>query len=133
EKVLAHVKALFSANNRDLLEVNSKQADVLEVAEVLFNKAGTAPGMYIQDKGKHIFVMPGVPSEMKYLITEEVIPRLNRFPSPDVFVHKSILTAGIGESFLAQKIAAIEDSLPETIRLAYLPAFGEVRLRLSAK
>ena len=131
--VLAHIETLFSKSNRPLLEVNTKQADVLDIAEVLFNKAGTAPGMYIKDKGKHFFVLPGVPSEMKYLMTAEVLPRLSNFPSPDVLVHKSILTAGIGESTLAMEMASIENSLPDFIQLAYLPSFGEVRLRLSAK
>lgn len=131
--VLAHIETLFSTSNRPLLEINIKQAYVLDIAEVLFNKAGTAPGMYIQDKGKHFFVLPGVPSEMQYLMTSEVIPRLSNFPTPDVFVHKSILTAGIGESSLAMEISGIEKSLPDFIQLAYLPSFGEVRLRLSAK
>ena len=131
--VLAHIETLFSQSSRPLLDVNKKQAYVLDVAEVLFNKAGTAPGMYIQDEGKHFFVLPGVPSEMKYLMTAEVLPRLSNFPNPDVLVHKSILTAGIGESSLAMEIATIENSLPDFIQLAYLPSFGEVRLRLSAK
>lgn len=131
--VLAHIETLFSKSNRPLLELNTKQAYVLDIAEVLFNKAGTAPGMYIQEKSKHFFVLPGVPSEMKYLMTAEVIPRLSNFPTPDVFVHKSILTAGIGESSLAMEMSGIEKSLPDFIQLAYLPSFGEVRLRLSAK
>lgn len=133
ETVLAHIKTLVSANNKPLLAVNQKQAEVLDIAEVLFNEAGTAPGMYIQEQGKHFFVLPGVPSEMQYLMTAEVIPRLSNFPSPDVLVHKSILTAGIGESSLAMQLSMIENSLPDSIQLAYLPSFGEVRLRLSAK
>lgn len=133
DQVLAFIKTMFSERNKPLLDVNIKQAEVLECAEVLFNKAGTAPGMYIQDKEKHIFVMPGVPSEMRYLVNAEIIPRLKRFPSPNVLIHKTVLTAGIGESNLALQLSAIENSLPDYIQLAYLPSFGQVRLRLSAK
>lgn len=133
EVVLAFIKTMFSERNKPLLDVNVKQAEVLECAEVLPNKAGTAPGMYIQDNGKHVFVMPGVPSEMRYLVSEEIIPRLKRFPSRDVLIHKTVLTAGIGESNLALQLATIENSLPDYIQMAYLPSFGQVRLRLSAK
>ena len=133
EDVLAFIKTMFSERNRPLLDANVKQAQVLECAEVLHNKAGTAPGMYILDKGKHLFVMPGVPSEMRYLVSEEIIPRLKCFPSRDVLIHKTILTAGIGESNLALQLATIENSLPDYIQMAYLPSFEQVRLRLTAK
>jgi nicotinamide-nucleotide amidase len=133
QEVLAHIESLFSNRSKPLLDVNIKQAEVLDIAEVLFNKAGTAPGMYIKSEGKLFFVMPGVPIEMRYLMENEVIPRLTRLPSRDVLIHKSILTAGIGESSLALQISSIEKSLPAYMSLAYLPSFSEVRLRISAK
>ncbi len=133
QEVLVHIEELFSYRNQPLLEVNRKQAEVLDIAQVLFNKAGTAPGMYIQFKRKHFFIMPGVPFEMMYLMENEVIPLLTKLPSRDVLIYKSILTAGIGESSLALQIADIEKSLPSYMHLAYLPSFSEVRLRLSAK
>jgi nicotinamide-nucleotide amidase len=132
-KTLAHIEKLFANRGKSLLDVNIKQAEVLDIAEVLFNEAGTAPGMYIKSKGKHFFIMPGVPFEMRYLMENEVIPRLQEFPSRDVLIHKSILTAGIGESSLALQIAPIEKSLPSYMHLAYLPSFSEVRLRINAK
>src|SRR5690606_28837961 len=94
--------------------------------------AGTAPGMWINAKDKYFVVMPGVPSEMKYLMTNEVLPRLNKLPGRKLLIKKNILTAGLGESFLAEKIAHIENRLPHFIKLAYLPSFAQVRLRLSA-
>lgn len=133
KEVLSHIENLFSKRNTPLLEVNLKQAEVLDIAQVLYNKAGTAPGMYIQSKGKHFVIMPGVPFEMMYLMEKEVIPLLEKLPAREVLVHKSLLTAGIGESSLALQIADIEKSLPSYMHLAYLPSFGEVRLRLSAK
>lgn len=132
-EVLAHIEALFSTRNLPLLEANSMQADVLEIAEVLPNKAGTAPGMYIQQKGAHLFVLPGVPSEMRYLMRAEVLPRLKAFPNREVMMFKTLLTAGVGESQLAMQLSSVEDELPPYISLAYLPAFGQVRLRLSGK
>jgi len=135
EAVLEHVKALFKRFNplvNELLETNKQQADVPENCLVLPNKNGTAPGMWFEDKGKVYVSMPGVPFEMMYLIEEEVIPKIKRqFKLPSI-VHQTILTAGIGESFLAEKISKIEDSLPSNIKLAYLPKLGQVRLRLSA-
>src|SRR5690606_35240547 len=77
-------------------------------------------------------ILPGVPTEMKYLMNHEVIPRLTALPGREVRLHKTILTAGIGESFLAETIAGVETVLPEFIHLAYLPTYGQVRLRLTA-
>jgi len=132
EKVLTHVKGIFEKFNRPMLPENIKQAEVLKVSEVLFNKAGTAPGMWIKQGKSHIAIMPGVPSEMKYLMKHEVLPRIKALPGRKELIQSHILTAGIGESFLAAKIAHIEDRLPSYIKLAYLPAPVQVRLRLSA-
>src|SRR5690554_772577 len=132
EKVLTHVKGIFEKSNRIMLPINIKQAEVLKISEVLFNKAGTAPGMWIKQGKSHVVIMPGVPSEMKYLMEYEVLPRIRVLPDRKELMQSYILTAGIGESFLAEKIAHIEDRLPSYIKLAYLPAPVQVRLRLSA-
>lgn len=132
EKVLEHVKNIFIKLNRPLLERNLKQAEVPDNCIVLFNERGTAPGMMFQQNGKLYFSLPGVPYEMKGLMKSEVLPRLQKdFRLPAV-VHKTIFTAGQGESFIAEKIKDFESSLPPHIKLAYLPAYGMVRLRLTA-
>lgn len=132
EPTLAHVKQFFEKLNRPMIDVNIKQAEVPEGCTVVMNKNGTAPCMWFENNGKIIVSMPGVPFEMKYLMTDEIIPRIQqRFEMPFI-VHQNILTAGLGESFLAEQIADIEDALPAHIKLAYLPKLGQVRLRLSA-
>lgn len=131
-EVLAHVEAIFQRGNRPMLEMNRKQADVLEKSEVLFNEMGTAPGMWILHKGKPYVIMPGVPFEMKHIMQERVLPRLRNLEGRVPVWHHTLLTAGIGESFLAEKIADIEAALPPHIHLAYLPKPGLVRLRLTA-
>jgi nicotinamide-nucleotide amidase len=131
DAALENVKQIFAKYNRPLLEVNIKQAEVPENCEVINNGNGTAPGMWFDYKGKIYVSMPGVPFEMHYMMQETVIPKLEqRFQLPKV-IHKTILTVGEGESFLAERIADIENSLPPTIKLAYLPKLGQVRLRLS--
>ncbi|HWV72465.1 MAG TPA: competence/damage-inducible protein A [Pseudosphingobacterium sp.] len=131
EQVLAHVTTIFKKFNRPMLEVNNKQADVLANATVLHNETGTAPGMWINEKGRIFVIMPGVPTEMKYLMEYEVLPRLKNIPGESAIVHQSLLTAGLGESFLAEKLASFEESLPAHIHLAYLPKYGQVKLRLT--
>lgn len=132
--VLQHIERIFERSGRPLLPVNIQQAEVLELSEVLFNEAGTAPGMWIEHHDTIFVVMPGVPSEMKYLMDHEVIPRLRqRRPSGRMLRHAHLLTSGIGESFLAELIKPIELGLPDYIHLAYLPSFSQVRLRLSAE
>lgn len=131
-QVLSHVEAIFSRSKRAMLEVNRQQADVLDKADVLFNALGTAPGMWIAHKNKQYVIMPGVPFEMKHLMEHAVLPRLQFFEDRQPLWHQTLLTAGIGESFLAEKIAHIENSLPPNIHLAYLPKAGSVRLRLTA-
>jgi len=132
EETLAHVKEFFDKLNRPMIEVNVKQAEVPDGCTVIKNKNGTAPCMWFEHHGKIIVSMPGVPFEMKYLMEDEIIPRIKeRFEMPFIF-HQNILTAGLGESFLAEQIADIENALPAYIKLAYLPKLGQVRLRLSA-
>ena len=132
EATLVNVARIFERTNRPLLETNIRQADVPDNCTVLLNKNGTAPGMWFNSDGIIYVSMPGVPFEMKYLVKEEVLPRLRKELQLNSIVHCTILTAGLGESFLAERISSIEDSLPAHIKLAYLPNLGQVRLRLSA-
>lgn len=133
EAVLEHViEIIEKAFNRPASQINKDQALVPSKSTVLFNKVGTAPGMWMERNGTVFVSLPGVPYEMKYLMENEVIPRLiARFDRPYI-VHKTILTYGVGESLLAERIENWENNLPEFIKLAYLPSPGRVRLRLSA-
>ena len=116
---------------RPVSAINLRQADVPDVCEVIQNKRGSAPGMVFR-KGKTIYIsMPGVPYEMKGMVEESVIPLLKKSFELPAIVHRTILTVGIGESALAEIIKDFEDSLPKNIKLAYLPNYGMVRLRLS--
>ncbi|WP_282031502.1 competence/damage-inducible protein A [Winogradskyella eximia] len=132
--VLTHVEHIFSKfSSAPLLEVNKQQALVPSKSTVLMNHNGTAPGMWLEKNGKVFVSLPGVPYEMKALITDQVLPKLRaQFKFPYI-VHKTILTYGLGESALAERIEAWEDNLPQFIKLAYLPSLGRVRLRLSGK
>lgn len=132
QHVLQHVEAIFNKLNRPMLEINTQQADVLANAEVLHNETGTAPGMWIEAQERIYVVMPGVPQEMKYLMEHEVLPRLRQLPGQHTIIHRTLLTAGIGESFLAERLRVFENQLPRTIQLAYLPQYGQVKLRLTA-
>ena len=132
DEALAHVKYLFEkVFKRTVSDVNHRQAEVPDVCEVIQNKRGTAPGMIFRNHGVIYVSMPGVPYEMKGMMTDNVLPLLiNSFTLPSI-VHKYMLTAGIGESALAEIIHDFEYSLPPKIKLAYLPNYGMVRLRLS--
>ena len=133
QQVLANVRSIFERLNRPLIERNLKQAEVPDVCRVLMNHRGTAPGMWFEKDGKPFVSMPGVPHEMKGLMKRDVLPALSeRFRLPPI-VHRTLLTAGVGESFLAERIADFENGLPENIKLAYLPNYGMVRLRLTAR
>ena len=198
EKVLQHVKDIFTMLKRPLLDRNLKQAEVPDTCTVLFNARGTAPGMWFTrpplrrspfgqtpvrpghpggppkeglansqsqlientDEKKNYFIkdisksnvsdrvtpplgepvedgkifisLPGVPNEMKGLMLNEVIPRLQKELILPAIVHKTLLTAGMGESFIAERIMDFESSLPENIKLAYMPAYGMLRLRLTS-
>ena len=131
EETLNNVKSIFERYNRPMIESNMRQADVPDGCTVIQNKNGTAPCMWFNQGSKIIVSMPGVPYEMMYLMDEEILPRLKAAFILPTIVHKTILTANIGESFLAQQIEDIEDLLPKHIKLAYLPRLGQVRLRLS--
>ncbi|NBA84290.1 competence/damage-inducible protein A [Emticicia sp. CRIBPO] len=127
----AFIKDFFEKRGREFTEINRQQAAIPSKCTYLPNKTGTAPGMWFEHEGKIIVSMPGVPNEMKYLMTYEVIPRLKEYFKTPIITHKIIRTIGIGESFLAEKISDWEDSLPSHIKLAYLPSFGQVKLRLT--
>ncbi|MDH7459787.1 competence/damage-inducible protein A [Chitinophagaceae bacterium 26-R-25] len=132
EKVLAHVKHLFEqVFRRPWIERNAQQADVPDTCTVLFNSVGTAPGMMFEKDGKVFISMPGVPFEMQTIMREHVLKLLpERFKMAHI-AHRTLLTAGIGESFLAERIKDFEEKLPSNIKLAYLPSYGMVRLRLT--
>jgi len=135
EQVLDHVRYLFEKVYRrpgPLLEVNIKQAEVPNVCSVLHNERGTAPGMWFESKGKVFVSLPGVPHEMKGLMQEKVIPKLKEHFTMPAIVHQVIFTAGVGESMLADRIKDWEAALPKHIKLAYLPNYGMVRLRMTA-
>jgi nicotinamide-nucleotide amidase len=131
EETLKHIEGIFERLNRPMIDLNKRQADVPDGCVVIQNKNGTAPCMWFESDGNIIVSMPGVPFEMMYLMQEEILPRLKTAFKLPFIVHKTILTASIGESFLATEIESIEDSLPPHIKLAYLPKLGQVRLRLS--
>jgi nicotinamide-nucleotide amidase len=126
------VRDFFAKRGRELTELNRKQAEVPENCEVLLNYQGTAPGMWFEVRNKIFVSMPGVPFEMKALMENLVLPKLKSKFSLSSIYHKTLLTNGIGESFLAEKIEDWENSLTaENLKLAYLPSPGMVRLRLS--
>lgn len=132
EETLKHIEEIFARLNRPMIDLNRQQADVPDGCTVIQNKNGTAPCMWFEVNGNIIVSMPGVPFEMMYLMEEEILPRLKDAFELPFIIHKTILTANIGESFLATEIEAIESGLPAHIKLAYLPKLGQVRLRLSA-
>ena len=130
-EVFDHVKSLLSSRNVVINQLNRDQALLPANCTVLHNSAGTASGMWFE-KNNTIFVsMPGVPFEMEAIMTEEVFPRLIKMGITQSIVHKTVLTIGLPESMLAEKIEEWESALPEFIKLAYLPSPMMVRLRLS--
>ncbi len=132
QEVLDHVTHLFKKYvKKPLLESNKTQALVPSKATILTNRFGTAPGMWMEQDGKIFISMPGVPHEMKGLMEYEVLPRLKEQFNLPYILHKTLLTYGMGESAIAQRIETFENELPSAIKLAYLPSFGRVRLRLS--
>lgn len=132
EKAEKNVRDLFEKiYKKPVTQVNLSQALVPDVCEVIQNERGSAPGMIFHKEGVVFISMPGVPYEMEGIL-EQVIPYITKRFTLPVIVHKTILTAGIGESALAEKISGFESNLPSDISLAYLPNYGMVRLRLSS-
>ncbi len=131
QEALALVTEFFAKRGRVMTELNIQQAALPKNCTYIPNLWGTAPGMWFEQDGVIYVSLPGVPFEMKNLMEFEILPRLKARFSTHIIQHKQIRTIGIGESFLAEKIAAWEDALPEHIKLAYLPHFGQVKLRLT--
>lgn len=129
---LEHVQNYFATRGLEFTDLNKAQALVPEKCKVILNKVGTAPCMLFESGDKIVVSMPGVPFEMKWLMNNEILSILEQHFGTEAIVHKTVLTFGIGESFLAEKIEQWENNLPEYISLAYLPEAGKVRLRLSA-
>lgn len=132
EPTFEHIRGRFVRLNIDMNKLNRDQALVPENCTVLFNKAGTAPGMWFERNDTIFVSVPGVPFEMKYLVENELLPRLLKNGKTKAIYHKTVLTQGLPESMLAERIEDWEDALPENIKLAYLPNPMSVRLRLSA-
>ena len=133
-EVLRHIEYLFEKYfSKPVSNINRMQALVPSRAMVLKNRFGSAPGMWIEKNDKVFISLPGVPYEMKGLINFEVLPRLQEKYKCPYIIHKTILTYGLGESVIADRLDKWEDKLPNYIKLAYLPNLGKVRLRLSAK
>ena len=134
QAVLDNIKNLWKKYiKQPLSQVNINQALVPSKATILMNHFGSAPGMWLEKDAKVFVSLPGVPFEMKALMNHEVLPRLQKQFELPFILHKTLLTYGLGESKLAERIETWEDNLPDFIKLAYLPNLGMVRLRLSAK
>ena len=133
-EVLERIQTFFKDRGREMLESNNQQADVPEACTVLLNDMGTASGMWFERNGTVFVSMPGVPYEMKHLMQDRVLPKIQElFTLPAVF-HKTIMTTGVGESFLVEIIKDWETSLiTEDIKIAYLPSPGIVRIRLTGQ
>lgn len=132
EPTFEHIKSRFTRLKIDMNKLNRDQALVPENCMVLPNKAGTAPGMWFEQNDTIFVSMPGVPFEMKYLVENELFPRLLNNEKTRAIYHKTVLTQGLPESMLAEKIETWENALPQNVKLAYLPSPFAVRLRLSA-
>ena len=130
-QALADVTEYFKKRGITLSEINKSQGEIPANATFIQNTMGTAPGMWFEQNGVVFISMPGVPYEMKGMMTLTVLPKLQEhFKTPIIF-HKVIRTVGIGESYLAEMIETWEDALPENVKLAYLPSIGNVKLRLT--
>ncbi|MFT5779918.1 MAG: nicotinamide-nucleotide amidase [Crocinitomicaceae bacterium] len=134
QDVLKHVESFFRARGREMLEVNIQQAALPKACQILKNDVGTASGMWFEKDGKILVSLPGVPYEMKHLMSAHVFARLNERFLMKAIYHRTLKTQGIGESFLAERIADIEDDIrAHNISLAYLPSPGQVRLRITSE
>jgi nicotinamide-nucleotide amidase len=130
-EVLEKITAYFKERGRTLIDSNARQADVPEACVPLMNNHGTAPGMWFEKEGTILVSLPGVPYEMKGLMEDEVLPRLRGLVKVPQVVHRTIMTQGVPESYLAVLLRDWESNLPECVKLAYLPRPGIVRLRLT--
>lgn len=134
KEILAHIEEIFEKYvTTPINDQNRQQALLPSKAKILKNQHGTASGMWFEKEGQVIISLPGVPFEMKALMTHEVLPALKDHFFRPFIIHKTVLTYGLGESAIAQRIEDWENALPQDIKLAYLPNLGRVRLRLSGK
>ena len=131
QEVLKMIEEMMSHRNYPMNENNRRQAEVPESCRVLKNASGTAPGMWFEKDGTIYISMPGVPHEMKYLMNEYVLPELNKRFTSQIIIHRNIMTYGSFEAKLAEILTTFEAGLPENIKLAYLPASGVIKLRLT--
>ncbi|MCB9283241.1 MAG: competence/damage-inducible protein A [Lewinellaceae bacterium] len=133
QQTFDHISRFLSFLGREASDAHRDQCFMPQNAELLRNRMGTAPGMWFDEAGKVVVSMPGVPFEMEYLMDAEVLPRLQkRFPASPI-LHHTLLTAGEGESSIAERLRDLEDKLPNEVKLAYLPSLGQVKLRLTAR
>lgn len=134
DAVLKNIEHLWKTYiKKPLSQLNIDQALIPSKSVALMNNYGSAPGMWFKNNGKVVVSLPGVPFEMKALMENQVIPKLQETYNFPYIIHKTLLTYGLGESVIAQRIEAWEDELPAFIKLAYLPNLGKVRLRLTGK
>lgn len=133
EEVLARLRAWFEQRGRTMSLMNAQQADLPNNCEILRNELGTAQGMLWRDDRHWILSMPGVPYEMKFIVTHQLLPLLQKDLELPVIVHRTLMTCGMVESQIAATIEAVENEMPHYIKLAYLPRPGIVRLRLSGR
>ncbi|WP_298286579.1 competence/damage-inducible protein A [uncultured Lutibacter sp.] len=131
--IVEQIRAMFAKLNYPFTEVNKNQALVPSTCIPLKNELGTAPGLWFHNKGKIVVSLPGVPNEMKGLMTNCVLPKLKQTYNLPYIIHKTIITYGMGESMVAERLEAWENNLPSLIKLAYLPSYGKLRLRLTAR
>jgi nicotinamide-nucleotide amidase len=133
EDTYDRIQRLFRRLGRETTEAHRSQAYMPENATLLSNKMGTAPGMWMEQDGRVVVSMPGIPYEMRHLMEQEVLPRLKAYFPGYPIAHRTILTVGEGESRIASRIEDFEDQLPDHIKIAYLPNLGKVRLRLTGR
>ncbi|MEN8124402.1 MAG: competence/damage-inducible protein A [Bacteroidota bacterium] len=133
ENILKHIKNIFDRMNFPFTESDVQQAMLPKKATVLENEIGTAAGMWFNKNGKIFISLPGVPAEMKGLMQNKVLPKLQNSYHLPYIVHKTVQTYGMNESNVAKRIESWEKDLPDFITLAFLPSYAKLRLRLSAK
>ncbi|MCK5279238.1 MAG: competence/damage-inducible protein A [Cyclobacteriaceae bacterium] len=132
KQALAELESYMTSRGRGLNKLTRLQAALPEKCEMVSNERGTACGMWFNKSGKVFISMPGVPHEMKFMMREKIIPRLMQEFELPIIYHKIVRLAGIGESWLAERIEDWENALPQNVKLAYLPTFGDLKLRLTA-
>lgn len=133
KNVLEMIEVMVKKRNFQMNENNRRQADVPESCRVLYNATGTAPGMWFEKNNTIIVSMPGVPLEMKHLMTVHVLPELQKRFSTQFILHKNVMIYGMPEARLAEILSGFESDLPDSVKLAYLPSYGIIKLRLSGK